>query len=125
MDINLEQQISVPQVTIRIDRAKAARYGIAVGDVAQDIQTSLNGQTLSSVLEGRRTFDLNVRLASASRDSVEAIRDMPIDAPGIDPDGGAKVPLREVADIQVQDEPYSINREIGRASCRERVYSSV
>ena len=111
VDINLEQQISVPQVTIRIDRAKAARYGIAVGDVAQDIQTSLNGQTLSSVLEGRRTFDLHVRLASSSRDSVEAIRDMPIDAPGINPDGSAKVPLREVADIQVQDEPYSINRE--------------
>ena len=111
VDINLEQQISVPQVTIRVDRAKAARYGIAVGDVAQDIQISLNGQTLSSVLEGRRTFDLYVRLANSSRNSVEAIRDMPIDAPGIDPNGGAKVPLREVADIQVQDEPYSINRE--------------
>jgi Cu/Ag efflux pump CusA len=111
VDINLEQQINVPQVTIKIDRAKAARYGIAVGDVAQDIQMSLNGETVSSVLEGRRTFDLYVRLEGSARNSVEAIRDLPVDAPGLNPDGKATVPLREVADIDVQDQPYSINRE--------------
>jgi Cu/Ag efflux pump CusA len=111
VDINLEQQIRVPQVTIKIDRAKAARYGIAVGDVAQDIQMSLNGETVSSVLEGRRTFDLYVRLEPTARNSVEAIRDLLVDAPGLNPDGKAKIPLREVADVAIQDEPYSINRE--------------
>ena len=111
VDINLEQQISVPQVTIKIDRAKAARYGITVGDMAQDIQMSLNGETLSSVLEGRRTFDLYVRLDAPSRNSVEAIRDLLVDAPGLNPDGRAKIPLREVADIEIEDAPYSINRE--------------
>jgi Cu/Ag efflux pump CusA len=111
VDINLEQQISVPQVTIKIDRAKAARYGIMVGDVAQDIQMSLNGEVLSSVLEGRRTFDLYVRLDDAGRNSMEAIRDVLVDAPGLNPDGKAKIPLREIADIAVEDEPYSINRE--------------
>ena len=111
VDINLEQQIRVPQVTIRIDRNKAARYGIAVGDIAQDIQMSLNGEVLSSVQEGSRSFDLTVRLKSAARDSVAAIRDLPVDAPGLVPDGRAKIPLREVADVTVQDEPYSINRE--------------
>lgn len=111
VDINLEQQISVPQVTIKIDRNKAARYGMAVGEIAQDIQLSLNGETLSSVQEGNRTFDLTVRLAPAARDSVEAIRDLLVDAPGLNPDGKAKIPLREVADVAVQDEPYSINRE--------------
>lgn len=111
VDVNLEQQISVPQVTITIDRKKAARYGIAVGDIAQDIQLSLNGETVSSVLEGQRTFDLDVRLAGPARNSVEAIRNLPIAAPAIDPDGMAKVPLREVAKIEVEDQPYSINRE--------------
>jgi Cu/Ag efflux pump CusA len=111
VDVNLEQQISVPQVTITIDRNKAARYGIAVGDIAQDIQLSLNGETVSSVLEGRRTFDLNVRLEGSARNSVDAIRNLPIAAPGIDPDGMAKIPLREIAAIEVQDQPYSINRE--------------
>jgi Cu/Ag efflux pump CusA len=111
VDINLEQQIRVPQVTIRIDREKAARYGIMVGDVAQDIQMSLNGETVSSVLEGRRSFDLYVRLEPTARNSVEAIRDIPVDAPALNPGGNVKVPLREVADVTVQDEPYSINRE--------------
>jgi Cu/Ag efflux pump CusA len=111
VDVNLEQQISVPQVTIAIDRNKAARYGIAVGDIAQDIQLSLNGETVSSVLEGRRTFDLNVRLEGSARNSVDAIRNLPIAAPSIDPDGMAKIPLREIATIEVQDQPYSINRE--------------
>ncbi len=111
VDVNLEQQINVPQVTIKIDRAKAARYGIKVGELAQDIQMSLNGETLSSVLEGRRTFDLYVRLDTPSRNSVEAIRDLPVDAPGLDPSGKATVPLREVADVFVEDQPYSINRE--------------
>jgi Cu/Ag efflux pump CusA len=111
VDINLEQQIRVPQVTIKIDRAKAARYGITVGDVAQDIRMSLNGEVLSSVLEGRRTFDLYVRLEHTSRNSVEAIRDLLVDAPTLNPGGNVKVPLREVADVEVQDEPYSINRE--------------
>jgi Cu/Ag efflux pump CusA len=111
VDVNLEQQISVPQVTIAIDRNKAARYGIAVGDIAHDIQLSLNGETVSSVLEGSRSFDLNVRLEGSARNSVEAIRNLPIAAPGIDPDGMAKIPLREIAAIEVQDQPYSINRE--------------
>lgn len=111
VDINLEQQIRVPQVTIKIDRSKAARYGIAVGDIAQDIQLSLNGEVLSSVQEGSRTFDLTVRLAPAARDSVAAIRELLVDAPDLNPDGRAKIPLREVADVTVQDEPYSINRE--------------
>jgi hypothetical protein len=111
VDVNLEQQISVAQVTITIDRVKAARYGIGVGDIAQDIQLSLNGETVSSVLEGRRTFDLNVRLEGPARNSVDAIRNLPIAAPGIDPDGMAKIPLREIAKIEVEDQPYSINRE--------------
>ena len=111
VDVNVEQQIRVPQVTIRIDRERAARYGIKVGDVAQDIQTYLNGETVSSILEGRRTFDLYVRLESSARNSLEAIRDMPVDASALNPAGKAKIPLREVADIIVRDEPYAISRE--------------
>ena len=112
VDINLEQQISVPQVNIRIDRIKAARYGINVGAVAEDIQTSLNGETLSVVLEDRRSFDLVLRLGERSRDHVEAIRNILIDAPALElANGGDKVPLREVATISIDDEPYAIGRE--------------
>ncbi|MDE1153736.1 MAG: efflux RND transporter permease subunit [Micavibrio sp.] len=111
VDINLEQQINVPQVTIKINRVKAARYGVAVGDVAQDVQMALNGETVSSILEQRRTFDLYVRLANSARNSVETIGELPIDAPGINSEGRATIPLREVADVNISDEPYSVNRE--------------
>ena len=111
VDVNLEQQISVPQVTIKIDRNKAARYGINVGEVAEDIQTALNGETASSVLEGSRTFDLTVRLEGQARNSVEAIREILVDAPALNPGENTKIPLRQVASIQVEDEPYSISRE--------------
>ena len=111
VDINLDQQISVPQVTIAIDRDKAARYGINVGDVADDIQTALNGETVSSVLEGSRSFDLTLRLQSTARDTVDAIRDLPVDAPALNPGQAAKIPLRQVATIRVDDQPYAITRE--------------
>ncbi|MDQ6967070.1 MAG: efflux RND transporter permease subunit [Mariprofundaceae bacterium] len=110
VDINVEQQINVPQVSIKIDREKAARYGIKVGDVAQNIQLFLNGENVSSILEGRRTFDLNVRLKKSQRNSVEDIRNILIDAPAL-ANGKGKIPLRQVADVNVRDEPYAISRE--------------
>lgn len=111
VDVNLEQQISVPQVSIQIDREKAARYGINVGEVADDIQTALNGETVSSVLEGSRSFDLTLRLQGESRDTVDAIRDMLVDAPALNAGAGTKIPLRQVAHIAIEDQPYAISRE--------------
>ena len=109
VDVNLEQQISVPQVTVAIDRRKAARYGLNVGDVAADIEGSLNGEPVTTVLEGGRSVDLTLRVADPSRDSVDAIRDLPVDAPTLGT--GGKIPLRQVADVRVGDQPYSISRE--------------
>ena len=111
VDINLDQQISVPQVTIKIDRDKAARYGINVGEVADDIQTALNGETVSSVLEGSRSFDLTLRLQSHARDTVGAIRDIPVDAPALTPGANSTIPLRQLAEIRVDDQPYAVSRE--------------
>ena len=111
VDVNLEQQITVPQVAIKVARDKAARYGINVGDVARDIATALNGETVSSVLEGSRSFDLYLRLRGTARNNVEAIREILIDAPALNPPEGAKLPLRQVASITVDDQPYAISRE--------------
>lgn len=108
-DLNLEPQISVPQVAVRIDRDKAARFGVQVADVADDIETGLNGESVSSVLEGRRSFDLNLRLAAPARDTLAALRDLPVDAPALGE--GNKVPLRLLASVQLEDQPYQIGRE--------------
>lgn len=112
VDINVEQQIAVPQVSIKIDRNKAARYGIQVGDLTRTLKTYLNGDVVSKVLEGQRSFDLYLSLTPQAHDSVAAIRDLLVDAPGIGgADGHGKIPLRAVADVRVEEQPYAINRE--------------
>jgi CzcA family heavy metal efflux pump len=108
-DLQLEQQINVSQLVIKVDRQKASRYGLTVGDLADDIGTFLNGTSVSQVVEGQRTFDLFVRLKDSARGSVDAIRNILVDVPA----GGGltKIPLREVAEVRFEERPYFINRE--------------
>lgn len=110
VDVNKEQQINVPQLVITIDREKAARYGINVGQISEDVQVLLNGVTVSSILEGQRTFDLYLRMSETGRDSVKAIQNMLIDAHGTE-NQKTKIPLRAVADIRLEPQPFAINRE--------------
>ncbi|HAT6349389.1 TPA: efflux RND transporter permease subunit [Legionella pneumophila] len=111
VDVNKEQQIKVPQLVIQLDREKAARYGVNVGQISEDIQVLLNGVSVSSVLEGQRTFDLYLRMEAQERDSVKAIQNMLIDAHGTGENTVNQIPLRAVADISVQPQPFAINRE--------------
>jgi len=113
-DLMLEQQINVPQVTIKIDREKASRYGLKVGELAETIETVLNGVTVSQVLEGQKSFDLFVRIQDKARGDLESIRNILVDAPALQTEGspgGAKIPLRQVADVRFEERPYFINRE--------------
>jgi CzcA family heavy metal efflux pump len=112
-DLQLEQQINVPEVRIRINRDRAARYGLTIGDLATTVETLFNGATVSQVLEGQRAFDLFVRLNDQSRKDIEAMRNTLIDLPESRQPGSqqAKIPLRQVADILVEERPYFINRE--------------
>ncbi|PHS28258.1 MAG: CusA/CzcA family heavy metal efflux RND transporter [Robiginitomaculum sp.] len=112
VDVNLEQQIRVPQVSIQVDRERAARYGVGVGDVLRDVQMYLNGEAISKVLEGQKTFDLFVRMNKPGRVDVAAVRDLLIDAPALG--SGGKIPLRQLASVEVRDEPYVINRETAK-----------
>lgn len=111
VDINREQQIAVPQIAIKIDREKAVRYGIQVGGIADTIQIYLNGVVVSSILEGQRSFDLFVRLDDKNRNTLKSIQDLFIDIPESSADGTAKIPLRAVAKIAIENQPYSIKRE--------------
>lgn len=113
-DLMLEQQINVPQVTIKIDREKASRYGLKVGELAETIETVLNGVIVSQVLEGQKSFDLFVRLQDKARGDLESIRSILVDAPALQAEGSlgeAKIPLRQVADVRFEERPYFINRE--------------
>jgi cobalt-zinc-cadmium resistance protein CzcA len=87
-----------PNLNIKIDREKAARYGLNTGDVNTVVQAALGGSVATTMLEGDRQFNVTVRTGPASRDSVEKIGDLKV---GYQTPGGttAYIPLRELATI--------------------------
>ncbi|MBW4602253.1 MAG: CusA/CzcA family heavy metal efflux RND transporter [Calothrix sp. FI2-JRJ7] len=106
VDLVLEPQIPVPQIQIKFDRDAASRYGFSVGDISSIIETALNGQVVSQVLENQQSFDLVVWLKPDARQNLETIRNLLIDTPN-----GEKIPLGNVAIIDNGTGPNTINRE--------------
>jgi CzcA family heavy metal efflux pump len=105
-DLQLEQQMDVPQLQIQADRAAMARYGMTVGELAEAIDVAFNGETVSQVLEEGRTYDLVVRFPAEARANADAIGRAMFDTPS-----GQKVPLGELARVTVTRGPNTISRE--------------
>src|SRR5438874_2666218 len=76
--------IGQPNLIVRIDRAKAARYGFLVGDINAVVQAAIGGQEVSKVYEGEMIFALTVRLAPEFRRDLESIRAIPVALPNSD-----------------------------------------
>jgi cobalt-zinc-cadmium resistance protein CzcA len=97
-DLGIFPVLGQPNLNIKIDRAKAARYGLNSGDVNSVIQAALGGAAATTVLEGDRQFGLTVRFASEFRDSIEKIRNIKV---GYATSSGANayIPLSELATI--------------------------
>ncbi len=98
-----------PSLLIRIDRAKAARYGIAAADINATIQAAVGGAALTQVIEGDRRFDLTVRFPERFRNGPEAIRAILLPAPD-----GSKLPIGQIAEVETRDGAFMIYRENGR-----------
>jgi cobalt-zinc-cadmium resistance protein CzcA len=105
-DVAAEQQSGLAQLVVSIDRAKIARYGINVSDVEDVIAMAVGGKAATQILEGERRFDITVRLAAPTRDSVGAIEDITV----LSPNGG-RIPLAELAEIRVNQGASRISRE--------------
>jgi cobalt-zinc-cadmium resistance protein CzcA len=99
-DLGIFHIVGQPNLNIKVDRAKAARYGLNTGDVNTVVQAALAGAVASTVLESDRQFNLTVRLAPRYRDSIEKIGDVPV---GYQTHNGttAYVPLRDLATISL------------------------
>jgi cobalt-zinc-cadmium resistance protein CzcA len=99
-DLGIFHIVGQPNLNIKVDRVKAARYGLNTGDVNSVVQTALAGAVASTVLESDRQFNLTVRLAPRYRDSIGKIGDVPV---GYQTPNGttAYVPLRDLATISV------------------------
>jgi CzcA family heavy metal efflux pump len=105
-DLQLEQQMDVPQLQIRADRGALARYGMTVGQLAEAIDVAFNGEVVSQVLEEGRSYDLVVRFPAELRGNAQAISGVMFDTPT-----GQKVPLSQLASIAVDRGPNTISRE--------------
>jgi CzcA family heavy metal efflux pump len=105
-DLQLEQQIRVPEVRIKVNRERAGRLGLNAGDVLETAQIAFNGEHVSQVIEGQKSFDLFVWFDEASRRDTQAMRGVLIDGRE-----GVKVPLSQVAEVGLENRPYFINRE--------------
>ncbi|CAL60743.2 Cation efflux system protein CusA [Herminiimonas arsenicoxydans] len=98
-------------IDIDIDRAKAARYGLAVTDVQSVISSAIGGENIGEVVDGRQRFPINVRYPQDYRNSVQTLRDFPIVT-----DRGAQVRLGDITNIKVADGPPMIRSENARLS---------
>lgn len=105
-DLNVEQQIERPELTISPKRKLLAKHGITLADFNSFVSVNLGGETISQVYEDKKSFNLVVRAADSDRGSMERIKDLMIDTP----DGG-KIPLTEVAEVKSTTGPNTINRE--------------
>ncbi len=105
-DLMVEPQVVIPQLRIEVDRDKLLQYGLTPQQVNEYVQTAMNGEVVSQVLIGQRTFDLVVRLDEPFRENLEAVRRLSIELPE-----GGTAPLLAVAKIYESGGPNTINRE--------------
>jgi len=112
-EVKVEQTGGLPLLTVRIDRDKAARYGLNVADVQETLAIATGGREAGALFEGDRRFAIAVRLPEALRTDVEALRRLPIALPA-GAAGPSFIPLGEVAALEFAPGPSQVSRENGK-----------
>ncbi len=105
-DVTLVQELGQPSLTIDINRAKIARYGLNVADINALIQTAVGGDVATEVVQQEKQFDLIVRLEQEYRDNPVEIGNILVTTPA-----GQQIPLKEFADIAVTNGASFIYRQ--------------
>lgn len=105
-DLQIEQTTGIPQVVIRLNREKLARFGIPVGDVAGLIETALNGIEATDVYETDRITSVMIRLPERYRENEDTVSELLVDTPN-----GERIPLSQLSEISRSEGPQTIFRE--------------
>jgi cobalt-zinc-cadmium resistance protein CzcA len=112
-DLAIFNSLGQPTIRIDVDRARAARYGLAPGDINATVQTAIGGQAAGNLYEqgSDRNFPIMVRLAPQYRQSLDAIRHITIAAPNPSGTGLVQIPLSDVAEVQLVSGAAFVYRE--------------
>ena len=108
VDLVVERIAGQMYLTVDVDRAKLARYGLNVSDVLGAVEIAVGGKTATLVYEENRFFDLAVRFPGEARESAQAIENLLIRTPS-----GSQIPLAQLAGVEVVEGPIQISRENG------------
>ncbi|MBC7569679.1 MAG: efflux RND transporter permease subunit [Spirosoma sp.] len=106
VDVQIEKQVMVPQLMVKLRRDALQRYGIQAGKVAQNLEVFYNGKVTGQVLDGPKTFDILLRVQNDERIDIDKIKSAQIS----DAQGNA-IPLAQVADIGYTSSINSISHE--------------
>ncbi|RQO80872.1 efflux RND transporter permease subunit [Acidovorax sp. FJL06] len=106
-DLEVEKQVLAPQITVRVDYAAAARYGVPVPQILSALQSLVEGEKITQIVEGSRRFALVVRLPESAR-SLDGLGQILLETPS------GRVPLSRVATIEEGDGPNQISRDDGK-----------
>ncbi|WP_411901425.1 efflux RND transporter permease subunit [Methylorubrum thiocyanatum] len=107
VDLQVERQVRIPQLEVRVDYTRAALYGVQPAAVVEQISRLSNGRVVSTVVDGVRRFDVVLRL-SENRRTTAGLGDLLLETPS------GWVPAKQVADIRETDGPNQILRENAR-----------
>jgi cobalt-zinc-cadmium resistance protein CzcA len=112
-DLAVLRSLGQPTIRIDVDRVRAARFGLAPGDVNAVVQTAIGGQSAGDLYEGSsdRHFPMMVRLAAPFRQNLDAIRHIPISAAAGTGNGVIQIPLEDVAEVRLVSGAAFIYRE--------------
>ena len=105
-DIMVEKVTGLPQMNVKYDRAKIAKYGLNIADLNMMVSAGFAGLSAGSVFEKEKRFDLVIRFDQSSRTDIENLRNMYVPLPE-----GGQIPMREVADIHYSKGPAKISRD--------------
>ena len=106
VDLQVEKQVLVPQLQIKIDRVALQRYGLQAGKVADDLEIFYNGKILSQILDGQKSFDIILKTNENERNNIESIRNTQISLPN-----GSLIPLSQIATVEIENGVNSVSHE--------------
>ncbi len=110
------QEPPIPQMEIRLDREKAARYGVNMSDVQNVIQTGVGQAPVSTVYVGERQYPLTVRYTEDARDAPAALGNLAVNTAS-----GAQIPLSQLAEVSVRSGESTVTRENGKRNLTIRI----